>query len=217
MKDLESIKSLAERLGRVIDPASNSTRAEQDIAREKLQRLLDKHRLTAEALTDEVKHLMSFEAKDKDHYRLWVQCACQVLNCRTIHYREIEEREPPRKKDKKGPLKRYLLRIELTLVQNADLRACYEYYSQLLARSREDVDEDIALLQKKRKHLVSAMIHRYDITSGLQDEDDGKPIPSDKLQAILAAMRGLTGSRWEKPAGNLGTGLLALPGGARVA
>ena len=217
MKDLESIKSLAERLARVIDPASNSTRAEQDIAREKLQRLLDKHGLTAEALTDEVLHLMPFEAKDKDHHRLWVQCACHVLNRRTLHYREIEERGPPRKRGKKGPIKRYLLRIELTRVQNADLSACYEYYSHLLARNREDIDEDIAELQRKRKHLVTAMIHRYDITSQIEDEDDGKPMDPAKLRAILAAMRGLRGSRWEKPAGNLGTGVLALPGGADAA
>lgn len=217
MKDLESIKSLAERLARVIDPASNATRAEQEIARDKLQRLLEKHGLTAEALADEVLHLMPFEARDKEHLRLWAQCAMQVLNRNKIEYRQIEQRGPSRRKGKKGPLKRYLLRIEVTLVQNADLRACYDYYSALLARAREDIDEDIALLQQKRKHLVSAMIHRYDISSQLQDEDDGKPISPAKLQAILAAMRGLRGSRWEKPTGNLGTGVLALPGGAQVA
>ena len=118
------------------------------------------------------------------------------------------------------PLSHYLIEMELTLVQNADLRACYTYYSQLLDRNREDIDEEVQRLMQQRKHLVTAMINRYDITSGLApDDEDGKPMSPAKLDALLRAMRamrGLRGSRWEKPAGNLGTGVLALPGGAQA-
>lgn len=204
--NLETIRELAMKLLALSDPHRGGSPAECEAASRKLEALLQRHGLTVSDLGDEAVEPRVFEVLNEMEKRLFVQCACFILDCSTIR---LTTRKQARitfgKRSRKGRAVKYLeLEMELTKVQYADLTACFAYYREIMASQKAEIEQKIKTLKKSLTVLVDAIAGRYDIfSSSASSEEPDAPVDLKRLAALMEAMRGLDGQPWQRPRGEL--------------
>lgn len=184
----DTIKSLAAKLAAMAAPGSGATDGERENALRKLERLLERHGLTLDDLTNEAKHTLWVKVANKGERELFYACAFYITELGTLEV--VRRATKPRD----------AAVANLTAVQVADIRACFGYYVRILRAKVHMLRKEVKAAQEALKVAHEAVIARYSIHSPAGESDAVEMPDPDKLAAIINAMRGLKGDRWVKPA-----------------
>lgn len=181
--------------------ASGGVEGERENAQRMLELHLQKHGLRLEQLRrDErwVRTLPCFDARkkpvmNKDLVSLGVQCLSFVMNAK------VQVQAGKMKFDWKG--KRVwggFVDAELTDLEWEDWVACYAHFMPDFLATQKRMREAL-------KQCLNGFIHQHGIfrERGTDEDVRDSMMTPEQLEALIAAMKGAQGSKWQRPAGRL--------------
>lgn len=199
----EPITERARKLARLAADAA-ATPAERAAAAEKLRRFMMAHGITEDELTGIGATEFEFDAvnpkslaknrRDKDLVRLAGQIIGYVTGWRET-WRTFENT------NFKLKTKHYSVLAKLTVSERGDFIAAWNYYLPLFLTARNK-------LRAAAKQACSGFIQQMYL--GKPSDGPGKPLTADEIDALRRAMRSVDGDPWQRPAANIGQGILAL-------
>ena len=204
--ELETIKGLARKLSAMMDPASGATANERSVAAAKLRALLARHGLTEEQIQDATRYTFTFILEDTDQLGLLVQVAAMILETKNVRYdgrrRQVDQYSRAGKLLRRKGVQLIIYLHDITIVEHEDIAACFDHYRRLLEALKQSLKADAARIKKQQKLALSATCHRYNIFPPSNGESK-KQLSPEEIRAIRAAMSGLSGDAWQRPAGRI--------------
>jgi len=185
--------------------AAGGVEGERENAQEALRRHLEKHGLKLEQLrTDDrldrdldcwmpgTKPLAQTEV-----VKLAVQCLCFVMNQPVKCFQVRTRREWLDRKKKRVWVPCYFVRATLTELEFEDWKACFLHFLP-------DFLETERRMKLALKQCLNGFVHQHRIFRDTQENEecDGN-LSREELEALIDAMRGAQGSKWQRPAGRL--------------
>ncbi len=204
--NLETITALARKLQAVINPASRATESEQQNAARLLEKLLERHGLTEADLANESRSTYVFHIPPGDqHRKLLVQVVCTVLDRHQLDSAIRKVRIPKLSKKTGKPLASKVPALEvllnnLTVVEYTDISACYYHYAAILDKRIAELRAEAKVNRMAAANAASALIQRFTIFPATRSGEPPADLTPAEIAALIAAMRGMFGQKWEKPA-----------------
>lgn len=167
-------ESVREQLRKIQALAEKGVGGEAENARRMLERLCEKHGVSPESLVSNEETVHRFPIVDARRWELFKSCAFFVLRRNEIKFWK----------------KRKAVEMRLTEVDAIDLRACFTHYSRAYVEEEE--------------LFFDAFVHKNRIY-GPPSESPEEPAPIDRerLERLIAMMRGMKSNTWTRPAAAL--------------
>ncbi len=166
--------TLRARLEKIARLAESGVDGERDEARRLLERLCAKYGVEPETLFSQEKKWFRFAISSNRNKELFTQCACLVLHATEIRWRRSFK----------------AVQVQMTEAEAIDVRACFRHYLDVYA--------------EEEKTLFSAFIQKHGIFGPSSDDAPDEPMDAERLQRLLAMMRGMSSKNsWKKPAAKL--------------
>jgi hypothetical protein len=204
-EQLESIKSLAEKLRAMADPARGATAAEIKIATDKLHALLERHKLKEEDLFSDAVCKLPYLVHSKHEEKLFFNCAAYILDQSSIKHQIYKRKGWGMSKGKMVTE----INLDATLVQHADIRACFHFYREKLNLRLDELKREKAKVTRAINQSAVALISRYNLYPKSAGTSSST-LTRAQMEAIMHAMRGMDNEKWVKPEANLEASSLRL-------
>ena len=161
-----SHETIIERLRKIEALANSGKWGEQENAKQLLNALLKKYKLTLDDLSSEETIICKFSFRDEVEEILLSQILYHITQ----------------KADLRGSHRRGSWSTLLTRTQAIDARECYAHYRKEW--------------KKECRKMMEAFVHKNRIYGPLPEKQ--QPMNPDKAKALMALMRQMTSTRWEK-------------------
>lgn len=160
--------SLRSKISKVRALAEAGSAGEREAARAMLDRLMSKHDLPADGLSEEPKQQYKFSYKNKFEKRILIQVYAKVTRQSTIRYRYQNNRS------------RRIL-VDLTADHYQEMKRLYSVYRKAFKKE----------LDRVAAGLVDAFIHKHDLWSGVTPEEETEPMTAVERQLLCDLYRNL--------------------------
>lgn len=213
--ELETIKTLAEKLRALAAPDSGATANEKQIAADKLKAILGRNKLTMEdVFSDEAKHEFYVECDSPQEITLLVQIAVTILgNDERVYYSGKITRQAFSKTGKLLKAKKkvtYIRITSLSLVEVTDLRNCSSHYRKILGDAMSDLAKERRNITKALKHADVGVIQKHNIFPDSPSDKPSKEPTLEEMKAMLRAIQHTGGTTWSRPSANIENPILHL-------
>lgn len=218
MKSYESILAKCRKLAALADPNNGGSEGETENAKAMLERLMAEYSITAADfdpahrkpydLLCVSRRLRTKPVKEKQLVQLAAQCLGLVtgdpaasVRCRIVDYFTPQRGLKP---DKLWRV--YEVTAEVTEAEAQEWQECFQHYIEDFLETIAELRQQVRAANRALKFALHGFACRHNIFAPSNETESEKPLPPEKLAAILAAAQASKGEKWQRKAGQIDDG-----------